>query len=73
MILNRLKRVFVKARIPLILMLPALFCLAMENGHRIRAVSVLRATRHTFNEIAMQSRTRASKRLAKAIRASHGP
>ena len=31
-----------KARIPLILMLLALFCRARENGHRIRAVSVFK-------------------------------
>ena len=34
--------VFVKARIPLILMLFALFCRAKETGHRIRAVSVFK-------------------------------
>ena len=57
----------------MILMLSALFCRAMENGHRIRAVSVLRVMQYIFNEIAMQSRTRVSKRLAKAIRVSHCP
>ena len=55
------------------LMLLALLCRAKENGHRIRAVSFLRLTQHIFSETAMQLRTWASKRLAKAIRASHGP
>ena len=34
---------------------------------------VLRAMQHIFNETLMQARTLASKRLAKAIRAGHGP
>ena len=46
---------------------------AKENGHQIRAMGVLSAVRHIFNETAMLAGTRASKRMAKAIRASHGP
>ena len=41
--------------------------------HQIRAMGVLSAVQHMFNETAMQERTLARKRLAKAIRASHGP
>ena len=47
--------------------------LAKESGHQIRAMGVLRAMHRIFNETAIQARTPASKRLAKAIRASHGP
>ena len=36
-------------------------------------MGVLSAIEHIFNETAMQARTLASNRLAKAIRASHGP
>ena len=36
-------------------------------------MGVLSAVQHIFNETAMQGRTLASKRLAQAIRASHGP
>ena len=36
-------------------------------------MGVLSAMQHIFNETAMQARTLASKRLAKAIRASNGP
>ena len=46
---------------------------AKENGHRVRAMDVLSAVEHVFKETAMQARTPASNRLAKAIRASHGP
>ena len=53
--------------------LSALSCRAKENGHQIRAMGVLSAMQHIFNETAMQARTRASKRLAKAIKTSHGP
>ena len=44
-----------------------------EKGHQVRAMGVLSAVEHIFNETAMQTRTPASNRLAKAIRASHGP
>ena len=43
------------------------------KGHPYRVLGVLSAMEHVFNETAMQARTRASKRLAKATRASHGP
>ena len=46
---------------------------ANENGHQVRAMGVLSAVQHIFNETAMQARTPASNRLAKAIRARHGP
>ena len=36
-------------------------------------MGVLGAVQHIFNGTAMQARTPASKRLAKAIRGSHGP
>ena len=36
-------------------------------------MGVLSAVEHIFNETAMRARTLASKRLAKAKRASHGP
>ena len=42
-------------------------CRAKENCQQIRAMQ------HIFNETAMQASTRASKRRAKVIRASHGP
>ena len=44
-----------------------------EKGHQFRAMGVLSAEEHIFNETAMQARTPVSNRLAKAIRASHGP
>ena len=47
--------------------------LAKETGHRDPAMGVSSAIEHNFNETAMQARTLASTRLAKAIRASHGP
>ena len=46
---------------------------AKEKGHQFRAMGVSSAEEHIFNETAMQARTPASNRLAKAIRASHGP
>ena len=46
---------------------------AEEKGHQVRAMGVLSAVEHIFNETAMQARTPASNRLAKANRASHGP
>ena len=47
--------------------------LAKEKGHQVRAMGVSSAVEHIVNEIAMQARTLASNRLAKANRASHGP
>ena len=44
-----------------------------EKGHRERVMGVLRSVEHIFNETAMHARARASNRLAKANRASHGP
>ena len=46
---------------------------AKEKGHQFRAMGVLSAVRHIFKETAMQARTPASNRLAKATRASHDP
>ena len=66
-------QVFVNARIPWMLGLSALSRRAKESGHQIRAMGVLSAARHIINETAIRPRTLASKRLAKAIRASHGP
>ena len=51
----------------------AVSSLSSGKGHQIRAMGVSSAVQHIFNENAMQARTLASKRLAKAIRASHGP
>ena len=71
MILNRVKKNFVNAGIPVLLVWSALSYRAKESGHRIRALGVfLRVMQHIFNETAIQARTRASKCLAKAIRAS---
>ena len=58
MIPNRVKQVFVNARIPLMLGLSAL-------SYRVMGSVFLSPMRHIFNETAMQARTRASKRLAK--------
>ena len=44
-----------------------------EKGHQVRAMGVLSAVEPVFNETAMQARTQAINRLAKAIRASRGP
>ena len=44
-----------------------------KKCHRVRAMGVLSAGEHIFNETAMHARTQASNRLAKANRASHGP
>ena len=44
-----------------------------EKGQEVRAMGILSAVEHIFNETAMQARTLASNRLAKAVRASHGP
>ena len=42
-----------------------------EKGHRVRAMGVLSAAEHIFDEAAMHTRTQASNRLARANRASH--
>ena len=44
-----------------------------EKGQPFRVLGVLSAMEHIFNETAMQARTLASNRQAKAIKASHGP
>ena len=46
---------------------------SMEKGHQVRAMGVLSAVEHIFNETAMQAKAQASNRMAKANRASHGP
>ena len=43
------------------------------KGSSVSRIGCLSAVEHIFNETAMQARTLASKRLAKAIKASHGP
>ena len=64
---------FVNARIPWTLMRSTLSRLAKEKGHRVRVMGVLSAVELIFNETAMHARAKASNRLAKANRASHGP
>ena len=63
----------VNARIPLMLGLSTLSRQAQANCHQVRAMGVCSAMQHIFNENAMQARTPASNRMAKANRASHGP
>ena len=46
---------------------------AKEKGHWVHEMVVSSAVEHIFNETAMQARTPASNRLAKANRANHGP
>ena len=69
MIPNRVMRVYVNAR--------AVGSLSSGKGKWSAdprdGCFFLSAARHMFNEPAMQARTLASKRLSKAIRASHGP
>ena len=43
-----------------------------EKGHQLRAMVVLSAVVHIFNEIAMHAKAQASSRVPKANRASHG-
>ena len=62
-------RVLVDTQIPW--MWSILSRLAKEKGHRVRAMGVLSAVEHIFNETAMHARAQASNRLAN--RASHGP
>ena len=47
--------------------------LAKEKDRRVRAMGVLSAVEHIFNETAMHAKAQASNRMAKANRASHGP
>ena len=51
----------------------ALSCQSKEKGHSFRLLGVKSAMEHIFNETAMQARTLASNRQAKAIKVSHGP
>ena len=51
----------------------SLFRLAKDKGHRVRAMGVLSAVEHIFNETAMHAKAQASNRRAKANRASYGP
>ena len=44
-----------------------------EKDHPVCAMGILSVMEHIFNESAMQARTLARNRLAKAIKASHGP
>ena len=46
--------------------------LSKEKDHRVRAMGVLSALEHIFNETAMHARAQASNRMAMANRASHG-
>ena len=70
---KRVTRVCVDTQIPWMLMRSILSRLAREKGHRVRVMGVSISVEHIFNETAMQARTPASNRLAKADRASHGP
>ena len=63
----------VDTRIPWMLGRSTLSRQAKEKGHRVRVIGEQCAVEHIFNETAMHARTLASKRLAKANRASHGP
>ena len=45
----------------------------LPKDHRDRAIGVLSAAEHIFNETAMHAKAQASNRMAKANRASHGP
>ena len=47
--------------------------LAKEKDHRVRVMGVLSAVEHIFKETAMHAKAQASNRMAKTIRASHGP
>ena len=47
--------------------------LANENGHRVRVMGVLSALEHIFNDTARNAKAQARNRVARAIRASHGP
>ena len=55
------------------LMQSTLARLPKEKDNQVQATGVSSAVEHTLNETAMQARTPASNRLAKANRASHGP
>ena len=73
MIPSRVTRVCVNTQTPWMLMQSILSRLAKEKGHRVRVMGVSSAVEHILNETAMQARTLASNRLARANRASHGP
>ena len=47
--------------------------LPKEKDHRVRAMGVLSAVEHIFNETAMHAKAQASNRMAKATIVSHGP
>ena len=44
-----------------------------EKDHQVRAMGVLSAGEHIFNETAMHAKAQASNRMAKANRANHCP
>ena len=44
-----------------------------EKDHRVRAMGVVSAVEHIFNETAMHAKAQASNRMAKANRGSPGP
>ena len=73
MIPSRVTRDRVDTRIPWMLMQSTHSLLQKEEDHRVRAIGVLSAVEHMFNETAMQSKAQASNRMAKANRESHGP
>ena len=70
---SRVTRVLVDTRIPWMLMPSTLSRRPKEKDHPVRAMGVLSAVEHIFNEIAMHAKAQASNRMAKANRASHGP
>ena len=55
------------------LMQSTLSLLPKEKDHRVRAMGVLSAVEHIFNETAMHAKAQASNRMAKANGVSHGP
>ena len=74
MIPSRVTRVPVDIQIPWMLMQSTLSLVWQgEKGHQVRAMGVLSAVVHIFNEIAMHAKAQASNRMAKANSASHGP
>ena len=50
----------------------SLSLLPKEKDHRVRAMGVLSAVEHIFNETAMHAKAQASNRMAKASGVSHG-
>ena len=73
MIPSRATRAHVEIRIPWTLMQSTLSRRVKEKGHQVHAMGVLSAVVRIFNEIAKHAKAQASKRVAKANRASHGP